>query len=146
MALFPRALLLLQHGIEDFALGGIENRPELLPGVLQFLVQERGDGFHELASVLLAFGEDSIDFLALFVRKVEITFHPAQELESNAVGGERGKGLSRVRGILARGFLWVRFDSIRVTNEETTGHHAGAEDEHRGEDDFPGVHQVVSTG
>lgn len=94
--------------------------------------------------MLLAFPEYSINPLALFSRKVQVPFHAPEELDSYAVGRKRGDWLGRVGDVEI--LCLMSMGPLGIANQEPSRHHAGAEDEHRGEDNFPGIHQVESAG
>jgi len=74
---------MFQQLIEAGLLFGGQNLSKLLLGPLQFGMQSRGDGLHNSARLVLAFLEDFVDFLSLFLCQIEVPFHATKEIKSN---------------------------------------------------------------
>ena len=136
-------LLLPKQVLEARSLFRRKDFPELVPGVLQLVGQQGADGLHDLPGVLLALTENAVDPFVLFGRQVEFLLHAAEQFQFEAArrGGERwGDGphgccLSKTGGGMQPG---------EVLNQQTAGHHAGAENDHGGENDLPVIHQEKS--
>jgi len=143
LPLLPGALLLLlDHSVEPAPLFGRQHRAKFLYRPLEFLPPARLHGVHELFRSLLAVLEDFVYRLTLRRRQVQFSLHTPQELDSHYARGRRLRGVHRPTGA-----LWVANPTgSRMPNHQAPGYHTGAEDHHRGEDDFPAIHRVKSVG
>jgi hypothetical protein len=142
MLLARSLLLLLGELIKEYLLHGGQHTAEFLHCPLQLLAPVRLNRLHELLHPFLAFPEDSVNRLVLLGCQIQLALHTAQELESHYT---RRSGLRRSDGVY--GTLRAAVTAVlNMLDQQTPGHHARAEDYHRGEDKFPGVHRAESMG
>lgn len=141
MVLGPLLLLLLlfQELVKALALFHGQDFAKLIFGAFQFFAQEGG---HDFPSAFLTFADNVIEFLMLLRCEPQFPAGTPEELEADAA---RGLGEARAAddGVTRRA---RDADMLGMANEQAAGNHPRTEDDHRSEDDFPGVHQPESAG
>ena len=141
MVLGPLLLLLLlfQELVKALALFSGQDFAKLAFGTFQFFAQKGG---HDFPSALLTLADNPIEFLVLLRCEPELAAGTPEELEADAA-----RGLGEVRaaddGVTRRA---RDPDMLGMANEQAASDHPRTEDDHCGEDDFPGVHQPESAG
>jgi len=136
----PLLLLLLEQLIETRPLDRGQDVQELLSGRNQLILDIQLNGFVNLLNLFLVVFEDFVDALALFGGQVQFAVGAPEEIHANDARGAGLAGANRPGGPLgtARSIL------LGEAHQQAAGHHAGDKDDQRGQNDFPGVHQVES--
>jgi len=144
MRLVPAELLLpllFKHYFKARPLFRRQDGHKFIFGLLQLFADLRSNRFHELFGAFLAGADDFVNLLALVLREVQLVFGATQQLDPHQACLTWHKNTRPSwRHWLPLG-VWL-FD--RVSNQQPASDYTGPEDDDRGKNYFPGVHQVES--
>ena len=136
-----RPLLLFFH--QDFKSRSLvwrQDREEFIFGLLQFGPQLWRNRFHEFACTFLARLKELVNALALVRVEAQVAFRSPEKLEP-----QTARRISRRQSRRTRDARANRGRSLcRMPDHQTARHHTGDENNHRGKNDLPGVHQTES--
>ena len=137
-------LLLLDQLVEPHLLVNCQGIAEFYFGALNLFTHARSDRLHELLRALLAGHDDLIYALALRDSQIQFPLGAAQKLNARTASGH---WLDWTLYVVVRANLWrKKLHMLRITNKQTAGYDTGRENDHSGQNDLPGVHQMESAG
>ena len=137
-------VLLFHQDFKFLSLFRGQNVPNLLPRITPYQLELRNDQLPQIAGALLALGDNFLNLITLFFRKLQFVIQLLHELFLQKIRAHLWRGQVGNLRLPGRRRRMGVHRALNMLHEQSAGDNTRAKDHDGRENDFPGIHWAWS--